>query len=212
MLAKCVCSRQGFADILDKHIMRAQHLRKVRKSGQEAETLIIRQPHLVYDNLFVVVGEPPVALGTKRKRNDEKSAEVKKMKTTPPTDKRMIVINPVPTKVIIPHSAPTHTVTSANTSSVPVVTPSQTPVTDKEPACIISGPPSIISAVTKEITNDPPEDTQKHSQDIIELHPSYDLSFSSSGSSSSSSANTEEVQVEYQGNITSDIHHHPPWN
>ena len=92
----------GFADRLDKHIMRAQHVRKVTKSGQEAETLIIRQAHLSYENLFIVAGEPPVAVGTKRKRNDEKPAEVKKMKTTPPTDKRRIVINPVPTKVVIP--------------------------------------------------------------------------------------------------------------
>ena len=98
----------GFAYILDKQIMRAPHLRKVKKSGQDAETLIIQQPHLLYDNIFVVTGEPPRELGTKSKRTDEKPAKVKKMKTAPPTNDRMVVIDLVTTNVIMPPSAPTH--------------------------------------------------------------------------------------------------------
>ena len=41
----------------------------------------------------MVAGEP-VAIGTTRKRTDEKQAEVKKMKMAPPADERMVVVGP----------------------------------------------------------------------------------------------------------------------
>ena len=76
----------GFGECLDKHVSREQHLRKVRKSGQDPETIIIRQPNLSYDIFINAINVTPVTTPTDVKRKAEDvPINTKKRKTDPKT-------------------------------------------------------------------------------------------------------------------------------